>query len=318
MMITITSEDFRKLSASCQRELLSLLSPNEEDTAARDDEMALPYMDVSADGFNDFNAQTLSAMSFDGSASSAQVPESGSSDATAKRVIDISIEQAQELIANVSDKSQQALKLFATGQPVLLNTLIGSGGPYRDFNDLKRSLVGAVNRRLRTVTENRSAVLFSSDRKKEKIRITQSSAASLRRALDVQEPAPLFEFFDDAGRALPNSSHTVEAFQKGVQAAWTGMTLRPAEWAVGLSVSQTLGYLVQQGFKLATARLQSDGCDTEFSGYEFISDGLDEATLSTKIDTADRIESSDPEGSIRLRVFLTHQAAPGIFALPVV
>ena len=68
-----------------------------------------------------------------------------------------------------------------------MDDLIGEKGRYRDFTDLKRSFVGAVNRRLRTVTENRLAMLFASDRDKTRIRITPKSAMSLRLALDIPE-----------------------------------------------------------------------------------------------------------------------------------
>ncbi len=52
------------------------------------------------------------------------------------------------------------LKLFAPGRSIALDELIGEHKPYANMTDLKRSFVGAVNRRLRTVTGNRQAVLF--------------------------------------------------------------------------------------------------------------------------------------------------------------
>ena len=38
--------------------------------------------------------------------------------------------------------------------------MIGDDKPYENLTDLKRSFVGAVTRRLRTVTRNRQATLF--------------------------------------------------------------------------------------------------------------------------------------------------------------
>ena len=75
-------------------------------------------------------------------------------------VIEISVEQANGLIANLSAKSIDTLKRFASTNHVLVDSLVGEGQIYENFADLKRSFVGAVNRRLRTVTRNRSAVLF--------------------------------------------------------------------------------------------------------------------------------------------------------------
>ena len=78
----------------------------------------------------------------------------------AKHVVDITEEQARALIANLSAKSIDSLRLFTTQQGVPLDDIVGEGKAYVSFTDLKRSFVGAVNRRLRTVTRNRSAVLF--------------------------------------------------------------------------------------------------------------------------------------------------------------
>jgi len=77
-----------------------------------------------------------------------------------KKVIGISDDQAKKLISNLSDKSISTLEKFTTGDPVSIDKLVGEGKPYKDFVDLKRSFVGPVNRRLRTVTGDRTSVLF--------------------------------------------------------------------------------------------------------------------------------------------------------------
>jgi hypothetical protein len=84
----------------------------------------------------------------------------GETTSSAKQVIDITVAEAKDLIANISEKSIETLKRFTTGEPVNVNDLIGDMLPYSSLSDLKRSFVGAVNRRLRTVTGNRKAVLF--------------------------------------------------------------------------------------------------------------------------------------------------------------
>ena len=163
MMMLITPDDFRNLSPACRQELLALFNSRVD----QGNEVEPPaYYSGDDEGYQQSEPPTID-----------DVLEE-------KRVVDISVEQARELVANISPKSQETLKLFAPGTPVALDTLIGAGCPYRDFTDLKRSFVGAVNRRLRTVSGNRLAVLFASDRDKKCVRITPVAAASLRQVLD--------------------------------------------------------------------------------------------------------------------------------------
>ncbi len=252
MMIMITPQDFRRLSAGCQRELLSLLAPGEPEQPPREDEMSMPSLDP--DPYGPVDAHLFAPLRADDNALAFQTFASETADTGAKRVIDISLEQARELIANVSERSQDALKLFAAGQTVPLATLLGPTAPYRDFNDLKRSLVGAVNRRLRTVTENRSAVLFSSDRDKTRIRITPLSAAALRQALQMPEPLPEFAFFDQDGRELVASTEAVGAFRQCVADVWTDLSLRPLPGQINLTAAQTIRYLIEHGFAMLEDR----------------------------------------------------------------
>ena len=177
MMLTITPDDFSRLSASCQRELLGLLGymDGDEYSESGDDNELIPYEDSSMrlpDESYSFRSHSVS-----------QEAPSG-----AKRVIDITPGQAKDLIANISDKSIETLRRFATGEPIDLDNLFGDNRPYSNLSDLKRSFVGAVNRRLRTVTGNRQAVLFltvKSDSPQADIQIAvrKITAASLSHAL---------------------------------------------------------------------------------------------------------------------------------------
>lgn len=170
-MLTITSDDFRKLSDSCQRELLELLGYAGTNEDGEDNEN-IPYEDgylrLAEENSADFVIQEASSV--------------------AKRVIDITPEQAKELIANISEKSIETLKRFASGGAIALDDLFGEGKPYLNLSDLKRSFVGAVNRRLRTVTGNRQAVLFltvkpSATQIGTQISVRQATAISLSHAL---------------------------------------------------------------------------------------------------------------------------------------
>ena len=162
MELVITSQDFRRLSLATQKELLAVLMGGDGDV-----ELML--------GSNDYDSIPASN------------PQGGSP-STGKRVFPITPEQASELLANLAEKSQQSLRLFALGERVAVDDLVGEGRAYKDMNDLKRSFVGAVNRRLRTVVGNRSAVLFSSDRDRQKIRVLPVAASALRQAMGIAEP----------------------------------------------------------------------------------------------------------------------------------
>lgn len=112
-------------------------------------------------------------------------PEAFEKSGAAKTVVDLDEVEAQALLANLGAKSVETLKIFASGESVALDALVGEGKPYLNLSDLKRSFVGAVNRRLRTVTRNRSAVLF---RKVEgntgiSIAVRPRTAAALQQAM---------------------------------------------------------------------------------------------------------------------------------------
>jgi hypothetical protein len=147
MMMIINARDLARMSPSLRAELQKLMfgdaanaQCSEEDW--REDEN-IAHFDFANEGFP---------------------PELwiGSADEIleTKSVIDITTEQAKSLLANLSAKSIETLKLFATEPTVRLDQLVGENYPYANFGELKRSFVGAVNRRLRTVTRNRMAVLF--------------------------------------------------------------------------------------------------------------------------------------------------------------
>ena len=111
-----------------------------------------------------------------------------------KRVIDISVDDAKALIANISSRSLQTLELFAAGKPIALDSLVGHEQPYESLTDLKRSFIGAVTRRLRTVTRNKQAALFlqtstSPENPAPAIAIRSMSAEALRVAMNLNPEA---------------------------------------------------------------------------------------------------------------------------------
>lgn len=304
MMIMLSPEDFRKLSPASQREVLALFTGVEVEPQLRDDEMVLPY--EIGDKFNGPGDYVVLQGTELESEWASGAPAPGVLETGAKMVIDISPDQARELIANVSEKSQEALRLFSSGQPVLLEVLIGPSAPYRDLNDLKRSLVGAVNRRLRTVTENRSAVLFSSNREKTRIRVTSLTAAALRQALNVQEPMPSFEYYDQVGSALNNSTKTTIEFQNLLTSAWANLSLRPLAGQWALETAQIYGHLIVHGFSLATARPQVDEGGGDLLRYPYEPTSGDDQSLVSQMDSAGNIRVAGPEGITRLRVLVRH------------
>ena len=146
MHLVLTEEDLAKLSPECRAELqLLLFGP-----AAVDLGTYLPSgIDAQGMPVKEIERDFLPAW-----------PDDFEKSGTAKTVVDLDEGEVQALLANLSAKSVETLRLFASGDSVALDALIGAGKAYENLSDLKRSFVGAVNRRLRTVTRNRSAVLF--------------------------------------------------------------------------------------------------------------------------------------------------------------
>ena len=143
MHIVLTQHDLERLSPATREELQALLFGRPldvEEFAMEKPPPAFEYGEPTDTGIDPWEASFPTA--------------------DAKIVVDIDVEQASKLVANLSPKSIETLKRFASGGTVPLDSLIGEGNPYESFNDLKRSFVGAVNRRLRTVTKIRTAVLF--------------------------------------------------------------------------------------------------------------------------------------------------------------
>ena len=168
MQIVLTQQDIERLSPSTREELQSLLfgSPSEGDEFATDSLQPTFECEGFAGGLDD--------------------PWEGAFQGSdGKVVIDTDVEQMKKLVANLSAKSIETLKRFADGGSVPLDSLIGEGNPYETFNDLKRSFVGAVNRRLRTVTKIRTAVLFrkTAPPDGDGISVKERTAQSLRTVL---------------------------------------------------------------------------------------------------------------------------------------
>ena len=246
MMIIVSPQDFKKLSRACQLELISMIgfsvgnaeypydSLAVEDEAIADLYIHKPRHPVANDIVGD------------------------------KQVIDISNEHAQLLIANISGKSLETLKLFAQGEPIELNALVGTDKLYENFNDLKRSFVGAVNRRLRTVTGNRLAVLFSTVKSKSggeetKIRVKPRTAAALRCVLDIREPLPEFNFYNNDGHLFLKVGSKTKTMQDQLQrklaTAWQSFTGHPSQINCSVSPIQIAEHYLSNGFaiKMGTA-----------------------------------------------------------------
>ena len=170
MELVITAESFRRLSPAAQNEILALLlgTQDEAGRAAVTSGTSMPTVAGSNDD----------------------------EDSAKRRVFALSSAQATELLSNLAEKSQQTLRLFAERERVPVDELLGEGRPYKDMSDLKRSFVGAVNRRLRTVVGDRAVVLFSSDRNRKRIRVLPATAFALRQAMGIPEMSDEDEDFD--------------------------------------------------------------------------------------------------------------------------
>jgi hypothetical protein len=186
-----------------------------------------------------------------------------------KRVVDLSVEEARNLLANIKDRSEQTLKLFATGKPVALASLIGPGGEYRDYNELKRSFVGAVNRRLRTVCGIRNAALFSSDRDKTRIKITQKTAQSLRAVFDMPEPMPEFEFIDPVGNSIDAKSDKCQELSARLVLVWSELSSRPTDSSTVSWAERVLKHFASSGLELFVGTPTGWNDETQSDTYDF-------------------------------------------------
>jgi len=193
MMITLSRADFHKLSPSCRAEILKLMMNEDEGLV---------------EGF--FNQTSVAD-------TAAEMEEEVAEE---KKVVNLSLAEAGDLLSNISDRSRRTLKLFAFGQPVPLDALVGEDRPYKDYVELKRSFVGAVNRRLRTVSGNRSAALFSSDRDKTRIKVTPKTSRSLRNLFEMPEPLPNLDFCDHEGRDIDPKNPKCQKLKKKLSEIW--------------------------------------------------------------------------------------------------
>jgi hypothetical protein len=307
MMLMISPEDFRQLSSACQQELLGLLTrstTHATSPASFED----PPPDWEADEYLVEEDHTYLDTPAD-TPPRAVVPDSA--EGAQKQVLDISLATARDLIANISDKSLTALTQFATGQPVELTSLIGAKAPYRDMNELKRSLVGAVNRRLRTVTDNRAAVLFASSRDRQRIHITARSAASLRQAMRLPEPLPDITYVDGAGHTLAPNNTGAQALKQCLHEAAMHMTLRPMEHRNHLLPAQIFQFLSERGFSLCCGKpiTDDDGLKQHFAWV-----GQDQlpANIFDLIDPQGNVRISTDDGTLYLRVFVNHPECVGV------
>jgi hypothetical protein len=235
MMIVVSPGDFKKLSRACQLELISMIGFSVADAEHPYDSLA-----IEDDAIADLYIQ--------------KPRHPVANDIVGdKQVIEISNEDAKSLIANISGKSLETLKLFALGEPVDLNELVGTDMPYENFNDLKRSFVGGVNRRLRTVTGNRLAVLFStvksiSGEEETKIRVKPRTASALRCVLDIHEPLPKFNFYNIDGHFITKT--TRDKLQQKLTNAWLSFAGHPNQINNSLSPIQIAEHYVSNGFAI--------------------------------------------------------------------
>ena len=208
MMILITPSDFHKLSLACQYELLKVFTAggHASQVGMNESDLSGFYGDEHGGGAN------LSPLS-DGEPITALRPKGATKPHrnSGKQIVEISVDQARRLIANISPLSQKTLKQFVFGDLIMVDSLIGSGKDYQDLSALKKSFVGGVKRRLRTVTGNRDAVLFVSNQDRTSMYIRSESAEALRQAFNLP-PAQSSSGIDDDSSGcfdgmMPPESH---------------------------------------------------------------------------------------------------------------
>ncbi len=243
-MLVLSPLDIQSLSAGCRAELLQLVAGGR---VRADDDLLNPAEGAEA-------AETA-----------AEVQEIIDEE---KTVVDLSVSDAKELLKNLSLPNREVLRLFASGSPVLRDALQGPGKRYEKYSQLKQGLVGAVNRRLRTVTGNRNAVMFSSDRDQTRIKVTPRTARSLRRALGMPEPLPTMNFCNSKGDDIEPSNPECVALNERLAQAWTKYdSINISD--KGLQLQATVfKHMVDSGFALYLRTPISWDQDGNDIGYE--------------------------------------------------
>jgi len=241
MMLVLSPHDFQKLSPTCRSELMRLLM---NDRGAVD----AAFFSESTEG--------------DGSTETEEVVNEE------KKVVSLTVAEAGDLLGNISERSRETLKHFALGQPVPLDSLVGQGRPYKNYVELKRSFVGAVNRRLRTVSGNRNAALFSSDRDQTLIKVKPKTAQSLRRVFSMPEPLPVMNYCDQFGQEVEPSNPQCLALTNKLDAAWQDIdSAKLPEDSVEF-VAAVMGHFVDRGLELYVRSLKSWDQVADIPGYE--------------------------------------------------
>lgn len=309
MLITLTERDFKRLSAACQQELLALLTLNDAESQAGEDLAQLAEEDW-ARHLGDAAGQVRPVA---GRGLKSRKPMSPVGDPIRKKeILELSVEQARQLVVNVNDRNKATLKMLAAKERVQLNALVGPGAAYSHNAQLNRSLVGAVNRKLRAVTGNRDAVLFSGDAAKSSIRLRPKSAAALRQALDVAEPMPSFEFYDQNGQQINSASSSALAFNDLVEPAWRDIKMRPEVGDAGLSVPLIIGHLMKHGFKLVGGKVAAES-EGKTGRFEYQPEFNDESAVISRIGLDGVAYLSDLDGVTSEKIFLIHESVPGVF-----
>jgi|APSaa5957512622_1039677.scaffolds.fasta_scaffold83504_2 hypothetical protein len=149
-MIIVTKDDLKGMSTELKDELISIMFGKEPGLGERY-QQEMSNQEVLE--FDDFYNELPTVETHIETESCYRTQEE-------KTVIEINPVQVEALMSNLREKSINTLKDFCSGEPVHLDSLIGEDKTYKSYNELKRSFVGPVNRRLRTVTKNKLAMLF--------------------------------------------------------------------------------------------------------------------------------------------------------------
>ena len=307
MQLVIYSDDFRKLSSNCQRELIALLARDAKPASIEGGPFDLSDPEDGVPG---------SYLRPPQRPTTEDVPEEKQ-----KLVVDINVEEARDLVANISEKSVQTLKRFALGEPIALTELVGPTRPYRDQVDLKRSFVGAVNRRLRTVREkikkSRMAFLFAGVRGDEaRIKITSKSAAALRRVLEIREPLPASMFYEPTGKPLPLERGAAKKLHEKLELAWQEYSGQLRDDQDSVERTDALKHFLAHGFQAwlgAFVEIAPENED-EPPSVSFVLSEEDVSQWLSRMDPIGEIYLRPEESGWPADIFLTHSEVPGVLA----
>lgn len=258
MMLVISSNDMRRLSPTCRAELMSVLMSSEQVDTNIEDLPEPGYFDEPMEQEN--------------------VVAAADEAIGQQRKVNLTVDEAQELLAKLNKSAWKTLESFASGKRIPKSSLVGAGCDYANDKDFGLKLVGAVKRRLRNLTGIRNATLFLSDRDNN-IYVSKKTAHSLRVVFGMPTPVPDFEFISRDGTGIKDlGAAPCKELQERLVSTWGGLGLavRPSDVSRASWAESTCIHFAKSGLHLYVGKVRGwdESTESEIFAFEPVADPM--------------------------------------------